>query len=430
MFKKNKKTKNQKVFDAKKGGFTDLFSNVSEKKDILKNSNYTKVFRLNDEVCENIFTSSWVGKRIVELPVQRALKNGLIFECENKQTENEVWRLYHELGIENMIIDAQVSADIYGSSVMILKDKSQNPLEKALKYKNLKPILTEYPFYSVMPKNASPYEAGTITATNPTLTVNESHCAIFTGAKVPTRIAPQYKFFGMSIYQSLWSALINDASIMTAVANITYRSSIRHYKLKGLKELVMSNRQDLALERMGVLDASADIFGSVVMDSEDEMQIVSQSIAGLADIDKRSGERLAAASGIPATLLLGKSPDGQNSTGEGDDDNFIIFIENYQKKMMPALNRIFAALNSLANGDNNWKIKFKTPDAVDFNKKPEFDGKILANAMMMINELQLPQEVVERYMLENNIITQDEKKLIKQQTLEFDEIDAPENNEI
>jgi uncharacterized protein len=423
-----KKIKDQKVFDAQKGGFTDLFSKLAERKDILKNSTYSRVYRLDQEVCENVFISSWVGKKIAELPVNRALKNGLVFECENKQVEEKVWELYDQLGIENMIIEAQSSADVYGSSIIILKDKFQNALGKAKEYKSLELIPVEYPFYSVMP-SSNPYKAGTITAINPTITIDESHCAIFMGAKVPARLAPNYKFFGMSVYQSIWNALINDSVIMTAVANITYRSSIRHYKLKGLKELVLSNRQDLALDRMGVLDASANIFGSVVMDSEDEMQIVSQSISGLAEIDKRSGERLAAASGIPATLLLGKSPDGQNSTGEGDDDNFVIFIENYQKKMQPALDRIFGALNSMAGGDDNWKIKFKSPDAVDYNKRPEFEGKILENAMRMVNELQLPQEVIERYLLENNIITQDEKEMIKKQTLEFDEIDSAENNE-
>jgi len=421
--------KKKKIADAR-GGFKDLFSRLSEKKDILQNSTFTRPVRLSQEICENIFTSSWVGKKIAELPIARALKNGLVFECDDKVIEERVWELYDDLGVEDLIKKAQISADVYGSSIIVLKDKAQNSLEKAKPYKNLEMIFVEYPFYSVSPSYENTFKAGMISTTNPAMTIDESFCAIFTGSPVLGRIAPDYKYYGMSVYQSIWTALINDATIMTAVANIAYRSSIRHYRLNGLQEQVLAGRQDQVLERLGLLDVSANIFGSVVMDKEDEMQIISQSISGLADLDRRSGERLSSASGIPATLLLGKSPDGQNSTGEGDDDNFVIFIENYQAKTMPALNRIFGALYSLAGGEGKWKVRYKSPDAVDFNKKPEFEGKVIANAMAMMNELSLPSEVVQRYLLENNIITQDEKDNIKQLEADFDEIDTAEDDEV
>lgn len=429
--RRNKKNIRDKgISDARKGGFSSLFDNLGQNKDVLKNTSFSRVYRLAQEVCENVFISSWIGKRIVTLPVQTALKNGLVFECEDNKVEERVWELYKDLKIESLIIEAQKSADIYGSSVLILQDKNQDPLSKAKDYKSLKITHAEYPFYSVSPSPDNLYQGGVFSITNPAMSVDESFCAIFQGEPVIQRLRPDYKYYGMSVYQSIWTALVNDSTIMTAVANITWRSSIRHYRLKGLKEQVLAGRQDQVLDRMSLLDSSASIFGSVVMDAEDEMQVVSQSISGLADIDKRSAERLSAASGIPATILLGKSPDGQNASGDGDDDNFVMFVENYQKKMIPALERIFAVLNSLAGGDDNWSISFRSPDSVDYNKLPDFEQKVLMNATSMLNELGLPQEVVERYLLEHNIITQDEKDLIAKQTLEFDEIDSTENNEI
>ena len=430
----NKKTVAPKseldVMDAQQGGFRNMLgkgASLQGSKDILKNTTFTRVIRLSQEVCENIFISSWVGKKIIEIPVNRALKNGLILEMDDKAKEKEVWKIWKDLKMEALIIKAQRSADIYGSSIILLKDKTQDPLGVAKDYKSLEPILVEYPFYSVSPSSQNSLEPGLVTFSNLGITADISFCAVFTGSAVPSRLAPEYKFFGMSAFQNLWNAIVNDATIMTAVANITYRSSIRHYRLKGLKSQVLAGRIDQVLQRVGLLDESASIFGSVVMDEEDDMQIISQSLSGLADIDKRSGERLSAASGLPATLLLGKSPDGQNSTGESDDDNFVAFVENYQQKMQPPIDKISAATITLAGAENkDWNMRFKTPDAVSFDKKPDFEAKILLNASAMLNELSLPEDVVKRYLLENNIIMQEEHDNLSLEELEFDSLDEEE----
>lgn len=442
LFKKKVKDATAKVVDgviSSGSGFRSLFGRSAElqgQKDVLRNASFSRNFRLQQEVCENIFIDSWLGKRIAEIPVSRAMKNGLLLEMENEKDEEKVWELYDKLQIDRLIRTAQVSADIYGSSMLLLKDKTQDAAKKAKEYKELEPVLVDFPFYSVSPSAEDTYVAGTVNFSNIGLSVDESFCAPFVGVPVIRRIAPDYKYYGMSVYQNIWSALVNDYTIMSAVANITYRSSIRHYKLKDLKQQVLAGRQDQVLDRMSLLDTSASIYGSVVMDSEDEMQIVSQSLSGLADIDKRSSERLSAATGIPATILLGKSPDGMSSTGKSDEKNMASYIEQYQAKMLPPIERIFRALISLAGVETEtWKLTFKSPENIDVSDKPEYDAKILTNSSMMLNDLSLPEDVIRRYLLEHNLITQDEHDKIDLQVAEFDslddydeEIDSTQNN--
>ena len=161
--------------------------------------------------------------------------------------------------------------------------------------------MVEFPFYSVQPSSQNPYDPGIVNFSSLGITVDQSFVVPFIGTPVVKRLSPEYKYYGMSVYQNLWTAIINDNVIMTAVANITARASIRHYKLDGLKELVQAGQEGLALQRLMMIEQSVGIFGSAVMDANDEMQILSQSLQGLADIDRRSAERLSAASGIPAT---------------------------------------------------------------------------------------------------------------------------------
>lgn len=433
MGKKSKKIQDSAIAidDANNGtsGFQLFYGRAAQlqnRKDVLQNSTFNRNYRLAQEICENIYMDTWIGKRIVELPVSRAMRNGLLLEMDNEADEDKVWELYEKFNIEELIIKAQKSADIYGSSIILLKDRTQDPLGKAGDYKSLELSYVEFPFYTVSPRVTNVYAPGIVSFSLLGVSVNESFCAPFIGVPTVHRLAPSYKYYGMSVYQSVWSALVNDQVIMTAAANITYRSSIRHYKLKGLQQQVLAKREDQALARASLLDESVGIFGSAVMDSEDEMQVLTQTLTGLAEIDRRSAERLAAATGIPATLLLGKSPDGQNSTGKSDENNMIAYIIDYQAKMLPPIQRIFAALISFAGIKGDWKISFKNPAIIEIQDKPDHDKKIIENAQQL-QTMGLPEDITRRYMLENGIITQDEHDRIDLSVNQYDDLDKVEN---
>lgn len=413
--------------------FEQLYNTASNAlqngKDVLKNSTFSKNIRLRDNICENLFVDSWVAKKIVQIPVARAMAAGIVIEMDSDEKEKKIWKAYEDLKIKDLIIKAQISADIYGSSIVLLKDISQNATKQSGKFKNLEPQLVEYPFFTVQPSFNDPYKPGIINCSTLGINVDQSFVAPFIGAPVVTRLAPDYKYYGMSVYQNLWNCIINDSVIMTAVANITVRASIRHYKLKGLKDLVLAKKHDLALKRMMMVDASAGIFGSVVMDSDDEMQIMSQTLNGLADIDERAVSRLSAASGIPATELLGKSPDGQNSTGKSDQKNMVKFIKDYQEKMLPSVTKIFEALKSYCGLDEDEiKIYFKSPQEIEIEEKPAFDKTLIENAGNMIHSLGLPEDIARRYLLDNGIITQEEHDRIKLEVEQFDETEEDEAN--
>jgi phage-related protein (TIGR01555 family) len=393
-------------------------------KDVLKNSTFSRVIRLSEQVCENVFLESWVGKKIVQLPVERAMMSGIMLEMDNEADEKKIWQAYEDLDVENLITKAQISADIYGSSLILLKDDTQDSMNVARDFKNLEMKLIEYPFYSIQPSFEDTYEAGIVTFTNLGISVDQSFVVPFIGSSVVKRLSPEYKYYGMSVYQNLWNTIINDSVITTAVANITARSSIRHYKLDGLKEMVASGREDLALKRIGVIEQSIGLFASAIMDSKDELQIVGQTLNGLADIDKRSAERLSSASGIPATELLGKSPDGQNSTGKGDQKTMINFIKTYQKKMLPSVVKIFDALAShVGLADKKRKVYFKNPHEIDSEERPIYDKVVIENANTMLNSLGLPEDVIRGYLLSHQIITQEQHDKINLETEKFDEVD-------
>jgi phage-related protein (TIGR01555 family) len=245
--------------------------------------------------------------------------------------------------------------------------------------------------------------------------------AVFYGVPVIKRLSPQFKYFGMSVYQNIWKTMISDDLISSAVANIIYKSSFRNYKIKGFSKLIETGNEKLVLNRLQVSDLVTGIYGSNIMDSEDSLEILQQSLAGLSDLDRRSVERLSAATGIPATILLGKSPDGQNSTGDHDEKNFYIFVEQYQKKMLPGCIKIFdAIIKYLGIEDNTWQLEFNKPHSTDNDEQAKIDGLIMDNVLKM-QALGISDDVIKRYLKEKQIITEDEYESEKSLKVEMDE---------
>jgi hypothetical protein len=76
------------------------------------------------------------------------------------------------------------------------------------------------------------------------------------------------------------------------------------------------------MRRIALTQTLKGLNNTLVIDAEDTHTTKQMSWAGLPDIITKFLEVLAGVSGIPATRLLGKSPDGMNATGESDLQNY------------------------------------------------------------------------------------------------------------
>jgi phage-related protein (TIGR01555 family) len=402
---------------------------LQNNKDVISNSQYTYDYRILDQYLENAYQQSWLAKRIVELPVEMAMTNGLALTLKKKDDEKKFWDAWNKFGLTDLIMDTQKWADVYGSSVIFLKNKSLDPSKPYTNFKNLEFIQVQYPFYMPLPNSNDVYESDRISFNLLQIEADIANVAVFYGTKCIKRLSPQFKYFGMSVYQNIWKAMLSDDLITTAVANMVYRSSTAVYKMKGFNKLVEAGRQDLVLDTISTTEMTRGIFGAVVQDSEDDFKMVGQTITALADIDRRSAERVCAAAGYPATLILGKSPDGQNSTGKHDEKNLIIATKRYQLKMIKPIKQVSHALiQHLEIDDTDWNIEFRNPATEDLAQEAQTDSIELDNALKLQSLLNNP-EIITRYLKDKDLITEDEANDLKDLKADFDENSQLENKE-
>lgn len=402
------------------------------------NNFYTAEMALDYAQLENIFMQNWAAKKIVTLPIEYMFKNGFTLKIDNAELEKPVMDLYKKHKLEFYIKRCLENRDIYGGGVILVKNFLQDPLAKfdyalaGVNAENIEFVERDLRHIAVQPYThlleANYFEPHRLSLAG--LTTDASNCIIFKGVHVPLIRIASFRYMGMSVFQNIFQAMIMDDYVSKGIANMIWRNNRYYYKLNGLNELVSQNNANKALERLGMLEDGISILAAGVLDKEDEVEIVSQSFSSLADIDQRSIERLSAATNIPATVLLGKSPDGLNATGEGDANNFYDFIEAQQQRIVPQMEQLFKVLIAMASGGQlvNFTFEFNKPNQVNPSKQTELESKVLDNVIKM-QQLGLPDDIIKHHLISKGLITQEQSETFDLINLEMQKIEAEAENQ-
>ena len=152
--------------------------------------------------------------------------------------------------------------------------------------------------------------------------VHPSRFVLFIGNK-PRTFARMSGIWG----DSLWIALqrdIKNADLAPAiVASLLHEAKTDILALPDFMSSVATAEYETQLmRRIALTQTLKSLTNTTVIDKEDTHTTKQLSWAGLPDIMTKFLEILAGVSGIPATRLLGKSPDGMNATGESDMQNY------------------------------------------------------------------------------------------------------------
>jgi phage-related protein (TIGR01555 family) len=188
------------------------------------------------------------------------------------------------------------------------------------------------------------------------MNVHYTRCMVFKGEPAPpssNSAGFQYDYWGLPVLQSGWARISNFAGVEKGIANLMMEFVVGKYTLNGLNQILASNSKD-ALEkimnRLTIINASKSMINSVLLGDGESYDRDTASIVGASDIMEIFMMLISAVYNIPATKLWGKSPDGQNSTGESDMrmyyDNVKSVQENQEHDPLQYLvNRIATSQN-------------------------------------------------------------------------------------
>ncbi|MEY4839012.1 MAG: hypothetical protein RLZZ475_2871, partial [Pseudomonadota bacterium] len=131
-------------------------------------------------------------------------------------------------------------------------------------------------------------------------------------------------FWGESTVQQVLDAVQDCDTARASFAALLHKAKLTRIGIPNLTDLVSTAQGEAALSaRLGTMALAESMYNAAIYDKGDgngnpgeQIDDVTYSFAGAKDILSAYGEFVAAISDIPATRLLGRAPEGMNSSGD------------------------------------------------------------------------------------------------------------------
>jgi len=219
--------------------------------------------------------------------------------------------------------------------------------------------------------------------------IHETRFIRFDGALTNRRRMRENGGWADSIYARTQD-LIRDFDIAWhGIANLLQDFSQAVFKMRGLRDAILSDKDDLVLRRMTLIDQCRASMRAVPLDAEDEdFDRKATPVSGMPELMDRFALRMSAAFRMPATLLFGQSPAGMQATGASDIRFFYDQISAQQESTLrPKLERLI----KLVMLDKSGPTKGSEPDDWSFSFNPLFQLTELEQADLRLKNAQTDQ---------------------------------------
>lgn len=364
-------------------GWKNLLSKIGTKGDKRTYNQFTADGLLADQELANIYATDGIGRKIITTPADDMTREWITLE-EDK--ENILTKL-DEIDCQGKFNQAIRWARLFGGSAILIGAMDGGDFDKPLNKNRVKDI--EY--LKVIERGdidlqSSEFNAdeksrnfGKIELFNirlpQTLNVKEyrkvhrSRLILFHGEDIPNshiNISMERKYWGLSVLQIVYDKLSDLGMSMSAVSNLMQESTVGKYKFSDLAAQLANNGEDAIYNRMQIMDTTKSIINAVMLDKDEDYQRDTINFSGIPEVIDRQMMLVSGIAHIPVTKLFGRSPAGQNSTGEADLTNYYDGVRSDQNNKVKGNIKFLVELLS--------KKKNKLPEVI-FNPLKQLSEK-------------------------------------------------------
>jgi phage-related protein (TIGR01555 family) len=295
--------------------------------------------------------------KIIDAPAEEAVKHGFELGLKSPEIITYITDMLDRVQWDDKAVTAIKWARLYGGALGVMFINDGGGIEEPLNWRRIKDIdeIRIYERAVVFPDYSSLYNYNPRNpAKSPTskfgipehyfiqsiygqFWVHESRCLIFNNGVLPERtLNPYYRFWGMPEYARIKRELREAITTHSLGVKLLERSVQAIYGMKDLATTVASEGgENEVIKRLQVIDMARGILNSIAIDADGESyDFKTATMTGVKEIIDSTCNMLSAVTNIPQTILFGRSPAGQNSTGKSDLENYYNYIERIQKLML------------------------------------------------------------------------------------------------
>ena len=309
-----------------------------------------------DAALTDQYESNGLFAKIIDTPAEEAVKHGFAYGLKSPDVVKYLDDSLERLDWEEKAATAIKWSRLYGGALAVMLIDDGGGIDEPVNWRSVRGIseIRVYERAVVWPDYTSLYghspggpaggggKFGTpryyqVSSMFEQFDVHESRCLAFRNGILPERtMSPAYRFWGMPEYARIKRELAQAVTGHGNAAKMLDRSVQAIYKMKGLAEkLETEDGEDAVMRRLQVIDMARGLLSSISIDAEGEdYDFRSFAFSGVRDVIDSTCNMLSAVTNIPQTILFGRSPAGQNSTGDSDFESYYNFVERIQKLML------------------------------------------------------------------------------------------------
>ena len=354
-------------------------------------------YLLQQQELSDLYIGDGMARRIVDIPAEEMTRAGIDIEAiEDEQLEEAVEARLEELDTMRHMNDAVRWSRLFGGSVMVFGLNDGGTLDVPLNPDGIKgveflrvydrwqatiqtrvtdPMLPTYgkpELWQISPQDGGhPY------------VVHASRVYQFDGDAIPDILRQANQGWGASALQSCRDQLVRLGMSHQYANMLLERSQQAVHGIPGLSNILRAPGGKKAIQdRVDIVDYVRNVMNTVVTDAEETFTITSHPMSGVPDVLDRFAEALAAVTGIPVTVLMGRAPGGLSATGKADLDNWYARIEAMQNDILrKPLDMLvnYIIISKTGQDGGNYSLKFK-PLTVKSDKENAEIDKLKAEA--------------------------------------------------
>lgn len=367
----------------------------------------------------SMYEGNGLFAKIIDRPAEEALKHGLDLQID-EELKKKVGKKLDRLDWEEKATEALAWCRLFGGAVMVMLVDDGRGLEEPLDMHAVREIeeLLVFDRSIVQPDTMGMYggygmqDPGRLSYRDPqwfqvssmqgTFRVHASRCLVFRNGRLPERTNnPMYLYWGMPEYARMKTELREVSTSHGYSVRMLEKCVQAVYKMRNLANMMATEKgEDLVVKRLEVIDLARSILSSLAIDADGEDYVFqNMPLAGVKDILDGTCNMLSAVTDIPQTILFGRSPAGENSTGESDFENYYNMVERIQKRnlkknMRLLLDIIFREMLCKGSIDElpDYEVKFASLWSASASEQAEIDSK---NAATELTRAQTAQTYID-----------------------------------
>lgn len=355
-------------------GMTNIVNGLANRRSAVATNVITST-RLDDTQLRAIFKTG-LGAKIISIKTGYALNDTLQFENDKDE------ELYKRR-LQRAVKKASKFMLGFGRGIILLNEKNAD-LSKALTgpLDLAKVKLDVFSGDMVTPMNVS-IDLNDVRYQKPkTYSVRGksfhwSRVIDFTYYAPPELDLPTYRYGGISEFEMIHTQLINDGIVERASGAILEKNSTLFHKIKGFADAVRCGDDDYLISYYAKLAEIRGIYGDGLIDGEDDVISIAQTLTNLDAVDNITIRRLALVTSIPVPLLVGESVQGLNSSGSQERQSFQDMVENLQFDYMED------PIKELCGHFGIDDVCFKENQGGTATERMDFETKAIDNAVKL-----------------------------------------------